>query len=140
MPKVPYTLYDHNAHPTMTQQFGLYTGVAGRSTISVHSRNITVAPEPSAPAPSFVNASPMDIDEDFQNSEAPDPGNIDDEEPGAGDEAIEEVLPGLRLKAIKKAKRYESSVGLPSISLLTFQFTNQLITGCSPSSLEGCSP
>lgn len=71
------------------------------------SRQVSVAPEPAREHD--IDDGLMDIDDDFQNPEAPDPDDAD-EEPAPEDDEVEEILPGLKVKSVKKAKRYESSV------------------------------
>lgn len=114
-PKLPQ-LYNHNARPLTTRQLGLSTGLSGRSTVSVVSRQISTTAEPPQVPP---HNDYMDLDEDFMNPpEAPDPGEADydnndndGEEPTAEHEEIEQIFPGVHLKGVvKKVKRYESSV------------------------------
>lgn len=101
-------LYEHNARPAHTRTFGLSS--LGTPLVSTSRVPITPAePEQHQPRQYPVDI-PMDIDEDFDLTEPSDHNNhdldVDEEVPPLP----EDIAPGLSLRGIQKAKRYENSV------------------------------
>lgn len=101
-------LYEHNARPANTRTFGLSS--LGTPLVSTSQVPITAAEPRQHPAPQYPIDMPMDIDEDFNLMEASDDDNhdldVDEEVPPLP----EDIAPGVTLRGIQKAKRYENSV------------------------------
>lgn len=103
MPKAPSALYNHNARAATARQLNISSNASGRTTLSFPSSQVPLeptAPEVRSENDYFTIDPSMDIDEDY----IPNDPSVTDEP------RVIEVMPGIRVLAKQKAKRYENSV------------------------------